>query len=616
MFRRFSKALQNYATKLRIHSVEATTQAGSGHPTSCSSLAEIFSVLYFHPAGLRYFSEDPGNFCNDRLVLSKGHSAPLLYASACEAGLIPLESLKTMRKVTSDLEGHPTPRLSFVDVASGSLGQGISSAVGMAYCSKYFEDSQIRVFAILGDGECAEGSVWEAFNFAGFYKLDNLCAVIDVNRLGQSEETMCEHNLEFYKSKAEAFGWEAICIDGHNIQEIISALETVKSTKGKPSVIIAKTIKGKDFLGIQNELNWHGKPLGDKTESVISYLKSQLHPTQEKSLPQKPLSKGQFPGKEPFKIQKPRYTLQDLVATRTAYGEALSALGSDSRIVSLDADTKNSTMAYLFKEKHPKRFIECYIAEQNMVGAALGVSKRGKVPFVSTFGAFLTRAFDQVRMCGLSWGNVKFVGSHCGVSIGEDGASQMGLEDLAMFRSVPNSLVLYPSDAVSTYKAVELAANHPGVAYIRTSRPSTPVIYSNSLEVVPGQSIVVKESSQDKTCVVAGGVTLHEALKAYEELQKEGINVRVVDMFSVKPVDLKTLSKCSEQCGSILVVEDHYLAGGMFEAVCSALAPSKAEVHGLCVEGVPRSGKPEELLSMFGISSSAIKQKLKDIIKA
>ena len=609
-------ALANMATKLRIHSIESTSAAGSGHPTTCSSISEIFSVLFFDPSGMHYFVKDPANLNNDKLVLSKGHAAPILYAAWAEAGLFPVEDLKTLRKLDSLLEGHPTPRLDFVDVATGSLGQGISVACGMAYSIKHLEGKENRVYTILGDGECAEGSVWEALHFASHYELDNLCVIVDVNRLGQSDPTMFEHEIGFYKAKMEAFGLNAINIDGHDLTSIIYALENAREFKGKPSVILARTFKGKDFLGIENELNWHGKPLGDKTEEILTHLRSKLDSSVEEIAPIPPKESDEAKPESVYTIEPPSYPADTAVATRNAYGDALKALGVDERVVSLDGDTKNSTMAIVFQKAFPQRFVECFIAEQNMIGVALGLSCRKRVPFVSAFAAFFSRGFDHIRMCGLSFGNVKFAGSHCGVSIGEDGGSQMGLEDVAMFRTIPGSLVLYPSDAVSAYRAVELAANHNGVAYIRTSRPATKVIYPNDTDFSAGKSVVLKESGEDKVCVIGAGVTLHEALSAYEELQQEGISVRVVDLFSVKPLDVTTLIKCGNDCKNILTVEDHYQEGGIFEAVSAAMATHDFKIHGLYVKEVPRSGKPQELLDMFGISSSRIQAKVKEIIKS
>ena len=610
------QAYNNLAAKLRIQSIEATNASNSGHPTSCSSLAEIISVLFFHPSGMHFFAKSPKDLRNDKLVLSKGHAAPILYAAWSEAGLFPASDLKNLRKISSDLEGHPTPRLNFIDIATGSLGQGISAAAGMAYSMKYLEEGSSRVFVILGDAECAEGSVWEAMNFASHYKLDNLTAILDVNRLGQSDPTMFQHNLDMYKARVEAFGWNAIVIDGHCVEEVVSAMTLARHSIGKPTAIIAKTFKGRDFPCIENQANWHGKPLGEHAAAVISHLQAKILPSAEKLEVTCPTGHERSDSVNEIAIKTPEYALGAKIATRNAYGDALKAFGQNPKVVGLDGDTKNSTMSINFYQKYPNRFIECFVAEQNMIGVALGVSVRGKIPFLSTFAAFLSRGFDQVRITGISEGNVKFVGSHCGVSIGEDGSSQMGLEDLAMFRNIPGALVLYPSDAVSACKAVGLAIKHKGIVYIRTSRPATAVIYRNE-EQMEAKSYVVRQSHQDVITVVGAGVTLHEAIKASEMLAKEEINVRVVDMFCVKPVDKETLVRNALQTqGRVLTVEDHYPEGGIFDAVNSALSTEDVKVWGLYVQELPRSGLPHELMEKYGISANQIALKIKKIISS
>ena len=573
------------------------------------------SVLFFHSSGMHFFPKDPKNLSNDKLVLSKGHAAPILYAAWAETGLFPASELKNLRKINSDLEGHPTPRLSFIDIATGSLGQGISAATGMAYSMKYLEKRNNRVFVILGDAECAEGSVWEAMNFASYYKLNNLTAILDINRLGQSDPTMFQHDVKQYKAKTEAFGWNAIVVDGHCPEEIIAAFTLARHSLDKPTVIIAKTFKGKDFIGIENQAGWHGKPLGDQTEKVVKHLKSLIIPSNETLTVTNPNSSEPFiSNTEKIILPPPSYAEGSKIATRNAYGDALKALGADSRIIGLDGDTKNSTMSINFQQKYSDRFIECFVAEQNMIGAGLGISVRGKIPFISTFAAFLTRGFDQVRIAAISEGNVKLVGSHCGVSIGEDGSSQMGLEDLGMFRTIPGALVLYPSDAVSAYRAVELAANHKGIAYIRTSRPGTPLVYKNEHHF-EAKSYVVKQSKNDSITIIGGGVTLHEALEASNILEKEGIHARVIDLFCLKPVDRKTLNDNALQTnGKVLTVEDHYPEGGIFDAVNSALATSEVKVWGLNVQELPRSGLPNELLEKYKISARQIVKKVKEIL--
>ena len=609
-----TQSYREMAARLRIHAIEATNASNSGHPTSCSSIAEILSVLFFHPSGLHYKVSSPKSLSNDKLVLSKGHAAPILYAAWAEAGLFPTSELMNLRKITSDLEGHPTPRLNFIDIATGSLGQGLSAACGMAYSMKYLENSNSKVFTIMGDAESAEGSVWEAMNFASHYKLNNLVAVFDINRLGQSDPTMFQHDIPAYQARAQAFGWNVVVIDGHSVEDVISAFSLARNSASAPTAIIAKTFKGRDFEGIENQPNWHGKPIGDKSANIIRKLREKitsndkLHPTAPK-----PSSASFATGR--FAQPAPNYDKSSKVATRNAYGDGLKAIGSDPRIIGLDGDTKNSTMAQGFQLTYPQRFVECFVAEQNMIGTALGLSTRGWVPFCSTFAAFFSRTFDQVRLTAISEGNVKLVGSHCGVSIGEDGSSQMGLEDLAMFRTIPGALVLYPSDAVSAYRAVELAANHKGVAYIRTSRPNTPILYENS-QVFEAKSYVIRKSSSDQVTLVAAGVTLHECVKAADELEKSGVRVRIVDLFAVKPVDRQTiLDAALATNGKIITVEDHYLEGGIFEAVNSALAADSVRVWGLCVRELPRSGQPNELLEKYGISANQIKLKVQEVLK-
>jgi transketolase len=606
----------NLAAKLRIHIVNSTNSSNSGHPTSCSSLVEIFAILFFHEKGMKYFPMDPQNMNNEKLILSKGHAAPLLYAVWAEAGLFPVEDLKSLRKLDSNLEGHPTPRLSFVDIATGSLGQGLSAACGIGYALKYYEHSDSKVYTILGDGECAEGSVWEALNFGSFYGLSNLVAIVDINVYGQSSETMLADKFHLYINRFQAFGWKTILINGHNFEEIISSL-SLSRLSNVPVAILAKTTKGKDFPEIENNKNWHGKVLGHLYSSTIAYLESKIVPCPSiifKNFPEE--NHQNHKSNQKFSISLPAFDSNLLFSTRFAFGKGLENLGSDLRIVCLDGDTRASTMSQFFYEKYPERFIECFIAEQNMVGVGLGLSKRGKVPFVCAFSAFLTRSFDFIRICGLSYGNLKFIGSHSGVSVGEDGASQMGLEDLAMFRSIPSCLVLYPCDAISAYYAVQLAANYKGIAYIRTSRPAVPVVYSidHRFEC---KSYVLKKSKNDRICVVGAGVTLHEALKASKELFQIGIGIRVVDIFCVMPLDVNTLISNATKAGNIIItVEDHYLAGGIFESVCSGLSHTGIIVHGLYVKEIPHSGTFQELIEKYEIDAKAISNKIKQLLEA
>ncbi|XP_048873987.1 transketolase-like [Brienomyrus brachyistius] len=603
------QGLKDIANKLRIHSIKATCASNSGHPTSCCSAAEIMSVLFFHT--MRYKAMDPRNPCNDRFVLSKGHAAPILYAAWVEAGFVKEADLLNLRKIDCDLEGHPTPKLPFVDVATGSLGQGLGAACGMAYTGKNFDKSSYRVYCLLGDGECSEGSVWEAMAFASYYKLDNLVAVIDVNRLGQSEAAPLQHDTETYRRRCEAFGWNTYVVDGHDVEELCKALWQAEQDKSRPTAIVAKTFKGRGLQAIENEDNWHGKPIPkDRAESYISELKGLIQ-TNKPLCPELPTEDAAPVDFSPVLLPSlPNYKLGDKISTRKAYGVALARLGqSSTRVVALDGDTKNSTFSELFKKAHPDRYIECFIAEQNMVSVAIGCATRDRtVPFASTFAAFLSRAYDHIRMAAISQSNVNLVGSHCGVSIGEDGPSQMALEDLAMFRAIPTCTVFYPSDGVSTERAVELAANTKGICFIRTSRPDTAVIYSPEETFKVGQAKVVRQTGSDSVTLIGAGVTLHEALAAADQLAKEGVNVRVIDPFTIKPLDKDTIiSSARATGGRVITVEDHYPEGGLGEAVCSALQGEPGMmVQRLAVSGVPRSGKPQELLDIYGISASKI----------
>lgn len=606
--------LKDIAHKLRIDAIDATNASNSGHPTSCSSMAEIMAVLFFHV--MRYDLKNPRDPAHDRFILSKGHAAPILYAAWAEAGLFPVSDLLNLRKIDSDLEGHPTPRLNFIDVGTGSLGQGLSVASGMAYVGKYYDKASYRTYCLLGDGESAEGSVWEALNFASHYNLDNLVAIFDVNRLGQSDPTILQHNIEAYRKRVESFGFHTIIVDGHDVEELCKAFHEAASTTGKPTAIIAKTFKGKYFPNVEDLVEWHGKPLGSESKAAKEHVRSLMqNPLDKLSTIQRPALEAPFPPALPTAPVKlstpPAYKKTDSVATRLAYGTALAKIATDNaRVIALDGDTKNSTFSDKVRQLFPDRYIECFIAEQNLVGVAIGAACRNRtIPFVSTFAAFFTRAFDQIRMGAISQTNVNFAGSHCGVSIGEDGPSQMALEDLSLFRSIPGSTVFYPSDAVSTERAVELAANTVGVCFIRTSRPNTPIIYSNEEVFAPGQHKVVKSSNSDKVLLIGAGVTLFEALDAAAELQqKYNVNARVVDLFTVKPLNKQFLITQARQCGGkVVTVEDHYPEGGIGEAVSSAVSDeANIFVKSLSVQHVPRSGPPKVLLDLFGISSKSI----------
>src|SRR5438477_1168962 len=527
------EGLKGIANQLRIHSINATTAAGSGHPTSCCSAADLVAALFF--GHMRYNPKSPHYPNNDRFIISKGHAAPLLYAAWAETGLFPTEDLLKLRQLGSDLEGHPTPRLPFADVATGSLGQGLGVGVGMALCAR-LDKLDYRTYVLLGDGEIAEGAVWEAASLAGMNELNNLIAIVDVNRLGQSQETAFGHHLNIYKRRFESFGWRTEEIDGHDLEEITEVLAAV-GLGNQPLVILAKTLKGAGISFIQDKEGWHGKPL-NKDEAARAI--AELQPTAKSGVGTAISAPNQLPAPKndaPASYPLINYKLGDLVATREAFGAALLRIGEvDSRIIGLDGDTKNSTYSEKFFKKFPNRFVECFIAEQNMVGVATGYSTRGKVPFASTFACFFGRGFDQIRVGGISMANVKLVGSHVGVSIGEDGASQMGLEDIAMMRAIAGSVVLYPSDAVCAEKLMDQMASHKGIAFLRTSRPKTPVLYNNDEQFPIGGAKVLRQSANDKVTVVAAGVTLHEALKAADAMAKDGISITVIDAYSVKPL--------------------------------------------------------------------------------
>ena len=604
--------LEQKANDLRIHSIMSTAAAGSGHPTTCMSCAEIISTLFFH--AMRYDPKNPDNPNNDRFILSKGHAAPILYAAWAELGIISRENLLDLRKIDSDLEGHPTPRLDWIDVATGSLGQGLSVGVGMAINSKYLDKTDYRVYVLLGDGETVEGSVWEAVALASHYQLNNLIGIVDVNGIGQSQRTMYESDIDSYCRRFESFGWRAIGVDGHNVEQILSAIDHVKGNTDQPTMIVAKTFKGKGVSFLEDADGWHGKAiLGDQLDQALEELgQLSTNSNVEIEMP----SMVSLPTPEIGEMEPPDYQIGEEVATRSGYGTALAKLGDvNPLVVALDGDTKNSTYAQELMTNHSDRYFEMFIAEQNLVGAGIGLSKRGKIPFVSTFAAFFSRAYDHIRMSAISQANIKYVGSHCGISIGEDGPSQMGLEDLSMFRSIPNAAVLYPSDAVAAERLVAEAAAYEGIVFIRTSRPNTKIIYENSEQFPIGGSKVVRSSGEDQIAVVAAGITLHQALKAYDQLQTGGISIRVIDLYSVKPVDIATLvSAAKETGGTIITVEDHYPEGGIGEAVLSAVGSEGIKVHKLAVNSIPRSGKQEELLEVYGISTNHIVQTVKALI--
>ena len=618
--------LQKLAKLLRYYILISTTEAGSGHPSSSLSAADLMAVLMFgSPAEalakeggyFRFDLDNPDSTNNDRLIFSKGHASPLYYALWAVAGKVSEKELLTLRKFGSNLEGHPTMEFKYTEVPTGSLGQGLSVGVGMALNAK-LDKLSYRTFVLLGDSEMAEGSVWEAMALASHYKLNNLVAVLDVNRLGQRGETLYGHDVASYQKKAEAFGWETVVVDGHNLEEIEEAYKRVGSLANKPFMVIAKTLKGKGISILEDVDGKHGVAL--KREELEGILKElgevekglvgEVEKPETVVVGELLVASGQ--------IQFTEYSKDKLVATRKAYGNALVNLVEvNKNVVVLDAETSNSTYADSVKKNRPEKFFEMYIAEQNMVGTALGFSRRGKIPFVSTFAAFFSRAFDQIRMSQYANSNIKFVGSHAGVSIGEDGASQMGLEEIAMFRTLLSSVVLYPSDAISTEKLVWEAAKHFGNVYIQTTRKETEVLYNQNEKFPIGGSKTLKSSASDVATVISAGITVHEALAAYEQLQKEGINIRVIDLYSIKPIDSSTLEKAAKETKHIITVEDNYPEGGIGETVVSALATSAPsfKVKSLAVRKMPKSGKPEELLAYEEIDKNAIIRKIRELIK-
>jgi len=612
-------ALSTMAQQLRRHSIRMTTEAGSGHPTTCMSCAEMMAVLFFramkyNPAdpfapGMDAFDPfDPGM---DAFVLSKGHAAPILWAALWEAGAVG-EDLLTLRKFTSSLEGHPTPRNPWVRVATGSLGQGLNMGTGMALARRV-DKRDSRVWVLSGDGEMAEGSVWEGASFASQYALDNLTLLADVNGLGQSGPTALKHDVETYAARFRAFGWHTITIDGHDVAQVSRAIDEARSTKGKPTAIVARTEKGKGVSFLEGKDGWHGKPLkkGKELDAAFAELGPMSNPSPLRraeshavARPKLPVASGRL---------RPDYTIGQEVATREAYGAALVALGRlNPAIVALDADVKNSTFSDKFKAAFPERFFDCWIAEQQMVGAALGLAAEGKIPFVSTFACFLTRAYDFLRM-GVYSQPPAFVacGTHVGVSIGEDGPSQMGLEDLAMMRALIKSTVLYPCDAVSAEKLTEQAAGAGGIVYLRMSRPKAKVIYPNTEEFPIGGSKTLRSSAKDAATIVAAGVTVAEALEAHDLLKTEGIAVRVIDAYSVKPIDEATLARAAAETGRMVTVEDHAPAGGLGEAVLHAVS-GRCTVRVLAIEELPRSGAPKELIQAYGIGADSIVRAVKE----
>lgn len=604
--------IKEIAKLIRYYIIMSTTSAGSGHVTSSLSAVELASVLFFK-GFYKYDLQNPSNPNNDRVIFSKGHASPLFYSLYTVAGAIEEKELLNLRKITSNLEGHPTPEFKHSEVTTGSLGQGLSVGVGMALGSK-LDKIDNRIYVLLGDSELAEGSNFEAMEIASYYKLNNLIGILDVNRLGQRGQTMLGHDLVTYQKRVEAFGWETVTIDGHDVKEIENTyLKAQKSTK--PFMIIAKTIKGKGVSFLEDKNGWHGKALDEvQAQKAVKEL-GKIDKTIRLDLPIPTSSDKQTPIINK-KLSAINYQPSTTIATRKAYGEGLASLGDKyPQIVALDGEVGNSTYAEIFAKKFPERFFEMFIAEQNMVGVATGLSKLGRKPFVSSFAAFLTRAHDQIRMAGYSNSNISFVGSHGGSSIGPDGSSQMGLEDIAMFRAMLGSVVLYPSDGNSTVKLLEEMVGHKGISYLRTTRADTPVIYTENEEFKIGGLKIVKQSDKDQVCIIGAGITLHEALKAHNNLLKEQISTKVVDLYSIKPIDKSALEKIAQKTDIIMVVEDHYAEGGIAEAVRSALENHPTKIISLAVTKTPHSGKPEEMLSLEGIDSKHIENAVKMVIR-
>ncbi|MEU8861978.1 transketolase [Streptomyces umbrinus] len=608
-----TRQLTELGQQLRVDSVRAADAAGSGHPTSSMSAADLLAVLFANH--LRYDFDRPAHPGNDRFILSKGHASPLMYAAYKAAGAINDTELMTFRRLGSRLEGHPTPRrLPWVETATGSLGQGLPVGVGIALSGKRLDRVGYRVWVLCGDSEMAEGSVWEAAEHAGYEHLDNLTAIVDVNRLGQRGPTRHGHDLDAYARRFQAFGWHTVEVDGHDVDAIDRAYREAVATVGQPTAIIARTLKGKGVASVQDREGLHGKPLPDAEEAIaelggVRDLRVEVR---------QPPAARMLHAVRAGHLELPRYETGDEVATRNAYGQALAALGTArGDVVALDGEVSDSTRAEFFAKEHPDRFFECYIAEQQLVAAAVGLAARGWVPYVSTFAAFLTRAHDFVRMASVSGAGINLVGSHAGVAIGQDGPSQMGLEDLAMFRAVHGSTVLYPCDGNQTAKLVAEMAGCEGVRYLRTSRGEMPVLYGPNEEFPVGGSKVLRASPQDRLTVVAAGVTVHEALKAADALAADGISVQVIDLYSVKPVDRRALREAAERTGCLLTVEDHHEEGGLGDAVLDAFLDGRPvpRLVRLAVRTMPGSASPEEQLHAAGIDAESIAASAKLLVE-
>ncbi|RNF79942.1 transketolase [Streptomyces botrytidirepellens] len=605
--------LSELGQQLRVDSVRSSAAAGSGHPTSSMSAADLMAVLMGNH--LRYDFEKPEHPGNDHLIFSKGHASPLLYSLYKAAGALKDEELLTFRKLGSRLEGHPTPELPWVDVATGSLGQGLPYGVGMALAGKRLDHVSSRVWVLCGDSEMAEGSMWEAFEHAGYERLDNLTAIIDVNRLGQRGPTRHQWDLDAYARRIRAFDWHTIEVDGHDIAAIDRAYGEATSTVGRPTAIIARTQKGRGVASVENHEGMHGKPLKDPEEAIAelggvrNMAVPVLGPPAEQ--PTRPTSEGP--------LSLPRFNTGDTVPTRDAFGEALAAVGTArGDVVALDGEVGDSTRLEYFHKEHPERYFEFYIAEQQMVAAAVGMQTRGWTPYACTFSAFLTRAYDFVRMASVSRANLNLIGSHAGVAIGQDGPSQMGLEDLAAMRAVHGSTVLYPCDANQSAQLTATMAELSGIRYLRTSRGGTPVIYPSSERFPIGGSKILRATESDRVTLVAAGVTVHEAIAAADRLAQDGISARVIDLYSLKPVDVEALRTAAEVTGRLITVEDHHPEGGVGDAVQGAFAdghPAPRVVR-LAVRTMPVSGTPAEQLNQAGIDAEAITAAARELVGA
>ena len=607
---------QALATQLRADSIRCTTAAGSGHPTSSMSAADLMAVLMLDY--LHYDFNDPHSLLNDRLIFSKGHAAPLLYSMYKAAGAISDEELLTLRKLGSRIEGHPVPEpngLPYVDVATGSLGQGLPTGLGMAFSAKKLDQTPVKIWVLLGDSEMAEGSVYESMELAGHYAMNNLIAIIDMNRLGQRGPTMLEWDGAAYAARATAFGWHAIVINGQSVEDVNRAYAEAVTVKDRPVCIVAKTQKGAGVSFLADHEGWHGKALPPAdAEKALAELGN---PDCKLIVKVQGKHEGELTTLGDAKaFVPPTYEVGAKVATREAYGDALKALGaSNPNVVAVDGEVSNSTFADKFKKAYPDKFFEQYIAEQQLVSSAVGLQVMGKIPFASTFAAFFSRAYDQIRMATISQANIRLAGSHAGVSIGEDGPSQMALEDLAMMRAVHGSTVLYPSCALSAAHLVHLMSETHGVVYMRTTREKLPVLYGADETFTIGGSKTLKSSDSDKVAVIGAGITLHEALKAYDTLAAEGIHIRVIDLYSVKPVDAGTIKKAATECGGkLVVVEDHWAQGGLADAVLEVFEGQPAPaVTRLCVREIPGSGTPYELVEAAGISAKHIVETVKKL---